>query len=103
MTMTTTLGSGPDGPSVSRRGRRLAYSVAGSGGPAVLLVQGVGVVGQGWRPQIEGLADRFRVVTFDNPGIGGSELGGEPLSIESIAADALAVMDAERIDRFHLQ
>src|SRR4029434_10485649 len=79
----------------------LSYAVAGIG-PPVLAIQGVGVTGGGWRPQVEGLAHQFRFITFDNRGIGKSSPGRDPLRIEQMAADALAIADAERIDRFHL-
>jgi pimeloyl-ACP methyl ester carboxylesterase len=79
----------------------LAYEVSGSG-PALLCIQGVGVVGEGWRPQVDALADRFQVITFDNRGIGRSSAGRAPLTIEAMAADAVAIMDAEGIDRFHV-
>lgn len=68
----------------------------------MLLVQGAGVVGNGWRPQAASLSKRFTVVTFDNRGIGASTDGGQALSIEALAEDGLAIMDAERIDRFHV-
>ncbi len=68
----------------------------------MLLVQGVGLIGDGWQPQVAGLRDRFTVVTFDNRGIGQSGPGSEALSIEGMAEDALAVMDAEGLDRFHV-
>jgi hypothetical protein len=42
----------------------ISYRRAGSG-PAVLMIQGVGVIGEGWRPQIDGLADRHTTLTFD--------------------------------------
>lgn len=61
-------------------------------GPPVLLVQGVGVAGQGWRPQIDGLSDRFACAWLDNRGIGASP--GVPGSVADMAQDALAVMDA---------
>jgi aminoacrylate hydrolase len=77
------------------------YEVAGKG-PAVLCIQGVGVIGEGWRPQVDGLANRFQLITFDNRGIGGSSPGPEPLSIEAMAVDAVAIMDAEGIRRFHV-
>lgn len=88
-------------PVVQRGTARVSYSRAGRG-PAVLLLQGVGLIGEGWRPQVAGLRDRFDLVTLDNRGIGGSVLGDDPLTVEAMAADALAVMDAERLDRFHL-
>jgi 3-oxoadipate enol-lactonase len=71
-------------------------------GPAVLLIQGVGVVGAGWGPQIEALSDRFRTIAFDNRGIGSSAFGDRPLTIESMAEDALGVLDAAGVDRCHV-
>jgi pimeloyl-ACP methyl ester carboxylesterase len=79
---------------------RLAYERTGRG-PAVLLIQGAGVVGNGWRPQVDALADRYDIVTFDNRGIGASELRGR-VRVEGLARDALAIMDAEALDRFHV-
>jgi pimeloyl-ACP methyl ester carboxylesterase len=79
---------------------QLAYERSGQG-PAVLLIQGVGTVGEGWRPQVEGLADSFTLISFDNRGIGRSTIEG-PLSIETMAADALAIMRAEHLDQFHV-
>ena len=79
----------------------LHYVREGSGTP-VVLVQGAGVIGEGWRPQIDGLRDRFDVVALDNRGIGGSTFSASQLRIEDMAADVLAVADAERFDRFHL-
>lgn len=88
-------------PTIQRGGASIHYVRAGAG-PAVLLIQGAGVAGNGWRPQVESLARQFTVVTFDNRGIGASSDGREALSIEALSEDALAVMDAERLDRFHL-
>ena len=57
----------------------LSHSVAGIG-PAVFAIQGAGVPGSGWRPQVEGLAHHFRLITFDNRGIGKSSPGKDPLT-----------------------
>lgn len=77
-------------------GCRLHYRVRGpAGGPPVLFVQGVGVHGDGWRPQVDALADRFRCLTFDNRGMGLSQpAGGGRLTVERMADDARALMDA---------
>jgi aminoacrylate hydrolase len=88
-------------PSLQAAGARLSYLRSGTGA-AVLLIQGVGVVGEGWRPQMDQLGARFDLVAFDNRGIGLSEPGKGKLTIEAMASDALAIMDAEKIDRFHL-
>jgi len=86
---------------IEAEGARLHYDRAGAG-PPLLLVQGVGVIGRGWQPQVDGLCDRFTVITFDNRGIGASTAGAAPLSIELMARDALAIADAEGLTHFHL-
>jgi pimeloyl-ACP methyl ester carboxylesterase len=86
---------------VQTAGARVAYKKEGQG-PVVLLIQGVGVIGNGWLPQVQGLTDRFTLITFDNRGIGGSEISNGELSIEAMATDALAIMDQEQIASFHV-
>ena len=86
---------------IDRDGVRVSYTVEGSG-PPVLLIQGVGLPGIGWLPQIEALRDRFTVIAVDNRGVGGSAGGPDPLTIETMAADAAAIIEQERIDRVHV-
>jgi pimeloyl-ACP methyl ester carboxylesterase len=94
--------------SASRRAKTIRVGsadisyVSTGAGEVVLLVQGVGVAGDGWRPQVEALTARFRTIAVDNRGVGRSSLGSDPLTIERMASDALVVMDAEAVDRFHL-
>ena len=73
------------------RGCRLAFQVDGSG-PPVVLVQGVGVAGTGWMPQVQGLRSRFQCLTFDNRGMGASQPAGAPITVEQMAEDALWLM-----------
>ncbi len=80
-------------PTTSSHGSTIAYTKTGSG-PAILFIQGVGAIGHAWRPQIEAFEKNHTVLAFDNRGIGDSPLGSAPLSIEAMAADALAVADA---------
>ena len=77
------------------------YIREGTGTP-LILVQGAGVVGEGWRPQIDGLRQRCDIVALDNRGIGGSTYRAPALTIEDMAGDVLAIADAEGIDRFDL-
>lgn len=79
----------------------LAYKVVGEGPPVVFL-QGVGLHGDGWLPQTEVLRARYRCVTVDNRGIGLSKPVGAALSIDRMAKDTLAVMDALGIAEAHL-
>ncbi|MDY7225434.1 alpha/beta fold hydrolase [Hyalangium rubrum] len=80
-------------PHLSRDGFELSYDVEGQG-PPVLMIQGVGVIGEGWRPQVRALSQDFQVLCFDNRGLGKSGSGKGPLSIEAMAEDARALMDA---------
>lgn len=87
--------------SIEHRGCRLAYSVRGEG-PPVLFIQGVGVHGDGWRPQVDALAARYRCLSFDNRGMGRSQPAGRPITVEQMAEDALALMDAEGWESAHV-
>lgn len=88
-------------PTIATKNARIQYWTTGSG-PAVVLVQGVGVIGEGWRPQIDALKDRYRVVWIDNRGIGQSVITDGDLTIADMADDVLAVADAEDLQTFHL-
>ncbi len=88
-------------PIVETAGATIHYTRQGTG-PALLLVQGVGAVGGAWQPQIDALSERFTVVTYDNRGIGRSVMDAPHLSVEAMADDGLAVMDAEGVGEFHL-
>lgn len=81
-------------PTLEHGGCRLSYTVRGDG-PPVLLIQGVGIHGEGWRPQVDVLASRYRCLTFDNRGVGRSQPVGAEVSVERMAGDALALMDAQ--------
>jgi pimeloyl-ACP methyl ester carboxylesterase len=86
---------------VEHRGCRLAYDVRGTG-PAVLWIQGVGVHGDGWLPQTDVLVAKYRCVTFDNRGMGRSQPAAAPITVEQMAEDALAILDAEQIESAHV-
>ena len=89
-------------PHLDTAGARISYLRAGSG-PIVLFIQGAGVIGEGWRPQMEVLARDYTVVAFDNRGLGQSTVAtGGRVTVEDMAADALALMDAERAEHFHV-
>ena len=88
-------------PTIATKNARVQYWKTGAG-PAVVLVQGAGVIGEGWRPQIDALRDRFTVAWIDNRGIGQSAVTGGAVTIEDMAEDVLAVADAEGWTQFHL-
>ena len=79
----------------------LYYELSGEG-PPVLFIQGVGVTGEGWREQVRALADTHQTLLFDNRGIGRSERCHGAISIEAMAADAQALMDAAGWESAHV-
>lgn len=80
-------------PTLDTADATLAYHTRGEGEP-VLLIQGAGAIGALWAPQIDGLAGRYSLAWFDNRGIGDSLPLRGPVTVEAMARDALAVMDA---------
>jgi len=87
--------------SIEHRGCPIHYTVRGHG-PVVLFIQGVGVHGEGWRPQVDHLAAHFTCITFDNRGVGRSQPAGAPVTVEQMADDARAVLDAVSIESAHV-
>jgi pimeloyl-ACP methyl ester carboxylesterase len=80
---------------------RLAYSVMGSG-PPIVFIQGVGLQGAGWQPQVQELSATHSCLCFDNAGVGKSQPAKGRLSIPQMAEDTLRVMDAAGIESAHL-
>jgi len=62
-------------------------------GPPILFIQGIGVTGSGWGPQVEELSRDFDCISFDNRGIGRSTSATKRLTVVQMAADARALMD----------
>lgn len=89
----------PEPRTIEYAGCRLSYRVLGEGSP-VLLIQGVGVHGDAWWPQVELLSERYRCLWFDNRGLGRSQPRGAALSVRQMADDARALMDAAPWARF---
>jgi pimeloyl-ACP methyl ester carboxylesterase len=83
------------------RGCNLSWFVEGHGTP-VVLIQGSGVGANGWRPQLDALTPRFQCLCFDNRAYGRSVPSTEPLSLELMAEDVLALMDAQGWQSAHL-
>lgn len=79
----------------------IAWEEVGAGDP-LLLVQGLGYGRWGWEPLVEPLAERFRVITFDNRGIGESTVPDGPYSAAQMATDARAVLDAAEAEEAHV-
>jgi pimeloyl-ACP methyl ester carboxylesterase len=87
------------------RGFRIRYQVFGDG-PALLLLHGLAMWGDRWRDNgyIDALQGQFRLIVPDHLGHGESDKPHDPAAYgpANLAADALAVMDAEGAGRAHV-
>jgi aminoacrylate hydrolase len=71
----------------------------GPGGTTLLLVSGLGGTGGFWSGIAPTLARSFRVIRFDQRGIGASSRGGASCTIDQLAQDCLSVLDAAGAER----
>jgi 3-oxoadipate enol-lactonase len=84
-------------------GTQIAYDAFGrSEREPLLMLQGLGTDSRGWALQRVPLGRRYRCFAVDNRGVGGSKAAPRPFSLEQMAQDAIAVLDAEGIDRAHV-
>ena len=80
---------------------RLHFESTGEGS-AVLLIGGLAMTSAGWWRTVPVLAGSFRVLTFDNAGVGRSEAAAPPASVAQMANDAVAVLEAAEVERAHV-
>lgn len=81
----------------------LNYALHGSGDRTVVLLNGLADDLGTWGYQVPDLVGAgYRVLTFDNRGVGASSKPAGPYSSELLAADAKALVDSLGITDFHL-
>jgi 3-oxoadipate enol-lactonase len=87
-------------PFVESRGARLRYEVSGpERAPWLVLSHSLGTDLSLWDAQVAALAQTHRVLRYDARGHGASAAPSGPYTIEQLAHDALALLDALRISR----
>jgi 3-oxoadipate enol-lactonase len=78
----------------------LDYRLHGPEGAAVLVLSNsLGTTQDLWSRQLPELAERFRVLTYDHPGHGASELPQPPWTVEAISESLLGLLDELGLDR----
>jgi pimeloyl-ACP methyl ester carboxylesterase len=81
---------------------RMHYEVAGAGDP-VLMINGLSAPAANWALQVKALAEHFQVITFDNRGVGETDLPPEPVyTMAQLADDAAALLRHLKIARAHV-
>jgi len=79
----------------------ISYELQGEGEPLVL-IGGLGSDRTLVRPLVDAFAPAFRLLSFDNRGAGRSDKPDEPYTIELMAEDTAALMDAAGIEHAHV-
>ncbi|MFN8558247.1 MAG: alpha/beta hydrolase [Dehalococcoidia bacterium] len=80
----------------------IRYEVRGRGAP-LLLLPGIGAAGDMWGdPFLDALAGHLRLIVPDHRGVGGTRRGGGSYTVARLAADAVAVLDAEGVLAAHV-
>ncbi|HWI84932.1 MAG TPA: pyrimidine utilization protein D [Sphingomonas sp.] len=81
----------------------LHYEVHGpEDGEPLILSSGLGGSADYWQSNLVAFAERFRVILYDHRGTGRSDRAlPDTLTIEDMAADVIALLDAIGVDRVH--
>jgi 3-oxoadipate enol-lactonase len=87
-------------PYAENSGVRLHWQEQGQGSP-ILLVMGHLYSSALWYPVLPALAAEHRVIWFDNRGTGDSATTPK-VTVQELAADTVAVMDAAGVERAHV-
>ena len=88
-------------PITTANGIDLYYEIHGEGEP-LLLIMGLSLSSKSWFRTIPALSKQYKVIVFDNRGVGLSGKPNSPYSIELMADDAKAVLDAAGVESAHI-
>jgi 3-oxoadipate enol-lactonase len=84
-------------------GCRIHYQELGKpGGEPLLMIQGLGADMKGWAFQRYYFSTRYRTIAHDNRGAGRSDKPFARYTLEQMADDAAAVLDAAGVERAHV-
>jgi pimeloyl-ACP methyl ester carboxylesterase len=89
-------------PAITTNGVDLAYRIDGDGPETLVLVNGLADAKESWELQLPAFAERYRVVSYDNRGVGESSTPPGPYTTRQMADDLAGLADALGLDRFHL-
>ena len=88
-------------PKLAVAGGEIYYEEAGAGHP-LIFISGLNGVSRYWQPQLAVFGARFRVIAYDQRGTGQSDRLQREFSIDQMAAEVVALMDALKIERAHI-
>lgn len=86
---------------VKANGIDIYYEIHGEGEP-LLLIEGLGYATWMWYKQMDELSKHFKVIVFDNRGVGETEKPDMEYSIELFADDTAELLSALKINKAHI-
>ena len=89
-------------PSIKVGDLTMNYTVRGEGDWLVMVGGYVSGNWSSWGQQLDLAAQKFKVLAFDNRGIGGTDAPDVPYTTQMLAQDALGLMQALDIPRAHV-
>lgn len=87
-------------PKIKVNDINMYYEVHGRGTP-IVFIRGLGGDYRGWAPQIPVFSEKYRVVLFDNRGVGLTDKPQMPYSTKLFADDTIGLMDQLGIEKAH--
>jgi 3-oxoadipate enol-lactonase len=88
-------------PFVRNRGANIYWNELGSG-PPVLLIMGLSFTHEMWFRVLPVLSEHYRMIFFDNRGMGRSDVPRGPYRMRLMAQDAAAVLNAAGVSAAHV-
>jgi pimeloyl-ACP methyl ester carboxylesterase len=85
-------------PKTRANGIQIYYETHGDG-QSLVLISGIGYTNWQWHRMVPLLAKHFKVIVFDNRGVGQSDKPDGPYTAHMLAADTVALLDALSIDK----
>lgn len=85
-------------PKIKTNTIELYYEIHGEGKPLVL-ISGLGYSNWQWHKMVPLLAEKFKVITFDNRGVGQSDKPAGPYTAQMLAQDTVGLLDALKIEK----
>ncbi len=84
---------------IKANGITICYDDQGEGEIPVIFIHGFPFDKSSWQPQVDGLKENHRVISYDIRGFGKSEAGPEEMSMGLFADDLISLMDALQIKK----
>ena len=87
---------------IQANGIEIAYRLDGDGPETLVLVNGLADTKETWEAQLPAFAERYRVLSYDNRGVGETSTPPGAYTTKQMADDLAGLVDALDLPRFHV-